>query len=461
MSHRAATFADPETAQRTFSNDNNDVPLSPLSSLDTIQAVDHGVPDFESVPEHRNEEPHVARVNFSDQLETKPAVNEGGSDDEDDDSDASSDTSEDSKESDRAYHSKSKLANKLYKFIWTHASFRAFHVTFFIVLLFVTTALLFVWRRDPTLSFVDGLFVAASAITGASLFTVPMETFNEFQQTVIFLGLIVGCLVFMSLMPVLIRRSYLKSAIAYLEKKREKALQRHAASLRALSDMESGQQPRSAAASNGAANATPNNGAEPGPAQQAQRPSARKFGRSHPTVDLGSLQRRRTMFTPPNWPYLPVSDEKPLSQFVASGVPVRSPAVKWDDPRPLLYQYESHPASGQLVRRKTIAVPDEAARHALERMKRAARRMSAGSLAQLGKIPSAIPELDALNYLIVLILFYTFVPSAIFAGISSIWLAYNPEFRQVVADSGAAASPPNGEVSMVRLVLLRSHWATG
>lgn len=433
----------PDGPSRTSSDDFPaplPIPLTPLASLETIPAEDSGITFADS---SAKAPPKPAGILFrppSFQVKRPHGPFEPPSDDDEpgsggfDESDTSSEASDESSEDEGPLEPTTalgKLGHRLVSFFWRHFSFRMLHWTFFILLLFILTGFICISKGDPETPFVDLLFVVSAAITGSGIIPIPMEALNYYQQAVIFVGMIMGSLTFMSLLPVIMRRRYLLEAINYLEQKHARAAEKHKESLRSLGDPENG---------NGSAK---------------QRRKSR-FDRSTTAPDRlergvsptpSKKVRRNTIFQPPGWPYVPSDPDVPLAPIMAtrvdSAVAAPGRVIKFAEPKaPALFELDHLSLHGNLVRRRTIASPD-VAKEAMASLRKAGRRLSIAHLARHKRLPTAVPELDALNYLIVFVLVYQLLPALFCAFISCMYLINDPDFRTTIQQSSASATPPH------------------
>ncbi|KAI9018158.1 cation transport protein-domain-containing protein [Hyaloraphidium curvatum] len=305
-------------------------------------------------------------------------------------------------------------ASKLYHLFWEIATFRLMHVTFFVFMLFLFSGLLMISAQS--LNYIDALFLAASSLTGSGLSTVPMESLNDYQQSVLFFSL--------------------KAAVDYLEHKREAAL------AKSLEDAKKESAPREASV---------------GPEKLGNGERTLRKARTEPVDTL--RRRRSTWAQPPGWPRAAAGPGAKPSPLMATSIMISAPAqggaskVTFAEParppraptRPPPFEYVVHPSSGALVRRKTYAAPSSAASAAgpgdLERGPTAETSETSMTAWAPRKLPAAIPELDALTLLSIFVPLYQLVPPVLCSAISVIWLAFSPGFRDTIQNAGAAAWP--------------------
>eukprot|EP00898_Chlorokybus_atmophyticus_P002960 jgi/Chlat1/3665/Chrsp24S03855 len=96
-----------------------------------------------------------------------------------------------------------------------HLTYYRIHLTYFTVAILITS--IFLWGNwgegTEHLDYVDALFIATSAMCVTGMTTIDMARLSVMSQVIICVLMISGSQVFMSLVPVLVRRYYFKRAV--------------------------------------------------------------------------------------------------------------------------------------------------------------------------------------------------------------------------------------------------------
>lgn len=101
------------------------------------------------------------------------------------------------------------------------ANFLTLHYVYFIAT-GLTASVIFYLTSTPwkNVAYIDSLFLCVSAMTGAGLNTVDLSTLNTFQQTILFLLLILGSQIFVSIAVLLVRKHAFESKLNILSVER-------------------------------------------------------------------------------------------------------------------------------------------------------------------------------------------------------------------------------------------------
>eukprot|EP00898_Chlorokybus_atmophyticus_P002961 jgi/Chlat1/3666/Chrsp24S03841 len=96
-----------------------------------------------------------------------------------------------------------------------HLTYYRLHLTYFIVTILISS--IFMWgnwgENTQRLRYIDALFLSTSAMSVTGLATVDMASLSVLDQVVLTLLMLAGSQVFMSLIPVFVRRYYFKRAV--------------------------------------------------------------------------------------------------------------------------------------------------------------------------------------------------------------------------------------------------------
>ncbi|KAJ5226430.1 hypothetical protein N7468_007655, partial [Penicillium chermesinum] len=115
------------------------------------------------------------------------------------------------------------------------ANFLSLHYAYFLVTGLITSIIFYLastpWK---SVAYIDSLFLCVSAMTGAGLNTVDLSSLNTFQQATLFLLLILGSPIFVSIAVLIIRKRAFESKLNILSLEREASRRASALELNTL-----------------------------------------------------------------------------------------------------------------------------------------------------------------------------------------------------------------------------------
>ncbi|KAJ5991804.1 hypothetical protein N7451_007528 [Penicillium sp. IBT 35674x] len=106
------------------------------------------------------------------------------------------------------------------------ANFLTLHYIYFIVTCLISSVIFYLastpWK---SVSYVDAIFLCVSAMTGAGLNTVDLSTLNTFQQVILFILLIMGSVIFISIPVLVVRKRAFEAKLQVVSDEREASRQ--------------------------------------------------------------------------------------------------------------------------------------------------------------------------------------------------------------------------------------------
>ncbi|KAJ6111162.1 hypothetical protein N7486_003397 [Penicillium sp. IBT 16267x] len=106
------------------------------------------------------------------------------------------------------------------------ANFLTFHYVYFVVTCMISSVVFYLastpWK---SVAYVDAIFLCVSAMTGAGLNTVDLSTLNSFQQAILFVLLIMGSVIFISIAVLVVRKRAFEAKLQVVSEEREASQQ--------------------------------------------------------------------------------------------------------------------------------------------------------------------------------------------------------------------------------------------
>ncbi|KAJ5712034.1 hypothetical protein N7488_006190 [Penicillium malachiteum] len=104
------------------------------------------------------------------------------------------------------------------------ANFLTLHYVYFIATCLISSIIFYLTSTPwKSVAYVDAIFLCVSAMTGAGLNTVDLSTLNTFQQVVLFILLILGSAIFVSLAVLMVRKRAFEEKFRGVSKERKSA----------------------------------------------------------------------------------------------------------------------------------------------------------------------------------------------------------------------------------------------
>jgi hypothetical protein len=105
--------------------------------------------------------------------------------------------------------------HNLNKFLF-HWNFYRIHLTYFVLVIILASVVLYGSNTSFHLSYVDAIFLCASAMTNTGLNTVNLSALTAWQQAILFILMLMGDLTLVTVVVVFIRKHYFKRRIQEL-----------------------------------------------------------------------------------------------------------------------------------------------------------------------------------------------------------------------------------------------------
>jgi hypothetical protein len=106
-----------------------------------------------------------------------------------------------------------------------HWNFYRIHLTYFIFVIIFSSAILYGSNTSFHLSYSDGIFLCASAMTNTGLNTVNLSVLTAWQQAILFILMLMGDLTIVTVVVVYIRKHYFKKRLRELVEQNKVARQ--------------------------------------------------------------------------------------------------------------------------------------------------------------------------------------------------------------------------------------------